>query len=72
MITKPNKPKTSFNYIFFNQSIKLFQEDLNKFSQSMFLLPEDILLDLMAELVALKEMLESLESGYLKKINSKK
>ncbi len=60
------EPKTKFNHIFFSQSIKCFQEDLNKFSANMFFLSDEILLDLMAGLVAVKEILESLEKKYLK------
>jgi hypothetical protein len=61
------EPKTKFNHIFFKRSIECFGEDLEKFSSDMFSLSDEILLDLMSGLVAVKEILESLENKYLKK-----
>jgi hypothetical protein len=63
-----NQSDSKFNYIFFDQSIKRFREDLNKFSDFMFSLSDDILLNTMSNLVALKEVLQDLEDKYLKHI----
>lgn len=65
-----NQSESKFNYIFFDQSIKRFREDLDKFSDYMFSLSDEILLNLMAGLIALKEVIQELEDKYQK--NSKK
>jgi len=66
-----NQSNSRFNHIFFDQSIKRFREDLNKFSDFMFFLSDEVLLNLMASLVALKEVLQDLEDKYLKHIGKK-
>jgi len=71
VMNNDNQPKSKFNYIFFDQSIKRFREDLNKFSDYMFFLSDEVLLNLMASLVALKEVLQDLEDKYLKHIGKK-
>lgn len=58
------------NYIFFSSSIKIFHGDLKVFAINMASVPANDLLRIMADLVAVREGIESLEREYCR-LNSK-
>ena len=54
-----------FEYLFLKRAIKEFREELENLRKLMNSLPEDKLIELMAEIIAIKELIgESLEKDF--------
>ncbi|MFT6220576.1 MAG: hypothetical protein ACJA02_001236 [Myxococcota bacterium] len=64
-MSKDKYLQPNFDHQFFYQKIKLFRKELEIFYLHMFFLSDEDLLNLMAELVPLKESLEDIEVKYL-------
>jgi deoxyadenosine/deoxycytidine kinase len=58
-----------FEYYFLKRSIEQFQQDLRKMNKIIYdkIFSDDEILELMHNLVGVKEIIESVESLYLKK-----